>query len=306
MLTPSKTFLICSLAALLVTGCAELLATSPGVTSAASQFRSDGYHHPRYGYGVRYLGGSAAQLLGTEWVLDNFTLEQGVPQSMKEGKAYTVKRTYDLDDDGVVDKTVEDEPLFDLRFEHRRLGAVIWLRTLPISTSLGERDLRVLAQNYVKEVSGAGITAVEFGPGTTVAVEQRFASRPLSESACALGVREAHRIDFEVANVDQLELSPDARWERARIVLLRPGFVHNEANLFKKGQFPVLMIAGLVSNPEDFDSVAPAFHQFLQLIAFAEWQQTLPTYPQTCTCGDSESGKHAGESEDFQGDPEID
>jgi len=82
---------------------------------------------------------------------------------------------------------------------------------------------RVLALSYVDAVSGEGSLVVNLGDDGTGTRSQRFATRVLSKAGATLDSTPAYEVTFEVANVDQLQLAENSRWERARFVILRPG-----------------------------------------------------------------------------------
>lgn len=87
-----------------------------------------------------------------------------------------------------------------------------------------DRELRILVQDYIDAVSGVGLTDVQIGPQKHLVQQRRFATRTVSTEAVTISGHEAFAATFEVANVDQLKLEPDSRWERARVVLVRTPF----------------------------------------------------------------------------------
>jgi hypothetical protein len=94
----------------------------------------------------------------------------------KVGENYTRKLRLDGDGDGRYEE-IATIPTFDLKLVNERDDGVIWLRTLPISKDLVQKDLRVLARNYVDAASGTQITAVQLGPGVVEGRERHFATR---------------------------------------------------------------------------------------------------------------------------------
>jgi hypothetical protein len=69
-----------------------------------------------------------------------------------------------------------------------------------------------------------------------------------------------------VANVDQVQLVKSDRTSRVQIVLARPSVVYKLGKV-KPKEFPVILVAGYSSLPEDFEEGLPAFESFLQRVA---------------------------------------
>ncbi len=237
----------------------------------AGSFAPDRFAHNEYPYEVHYVEDGPKNLLGEDWRLDNYVWTRGTPTDEKRGREYFVTREYDLDDDGDADVR-RDEPYYDLLLEHRRKDAVIWLRSVPISNDDREKDLSVFARNYVEAASGSTSALVRFGlDGPVRGAGKRLASRVLSQAGCSIALSPAYRVDFEVANVDQRDLTPGARWTRNRVVLLRTPFRHVPSpEEHKDISVPVVMLAGLRAAPEDFEALSADFDRLLDRIVIAE------------------------------------
>lgn len=250
-------FLRLTLAGALSLGAA---ACGPKPTGA---FDAQGYKNSEYGYRIA----GTESLLGDEWQLDNLYPGSNNKLQVKKGDEYLTRYELDYDGDGATDKTVEAQ-LYDLRYKHLRRDALVWLRTFPLSNDLRGKDLRVLSQRYVDEVSGAGYEAVSLGPNTTIIREKRFAANVLGRGAFTMAGREAYETTFEVANVDEVAISPNARRTRVRIALARTPYTYKiyGANKQVKAEYPVFMLAGYANLPEDFDKDVPAFRGLLARI----------------------------------------
>jgi len=156
--------------------------------------------------------------------------------------------------------------------------ATIWLRTFPISDDLRNKDLRVLVQRYVDEVSGAGFEAVQLGPRTKILAEKRFAAQTLSRGQLTIAGQPAYETSFDVANVDEVAINKTARKTRVRIALIRTPFAYQASpRPGKQGaQFAVLMLAGYANLPEDFDKDLPDFEQLLNRIQIGNAVRATP------------------------------
>ena len=129
------------------------------------------------------------------------------------------------------------------------------------------KDLRVLVQRYVDEVSGAGFEAVQLGPQTTILREKRFAAQTLSRGQLTIARQPAYETTFDVANVDEVAINKAARKTRVRIALIRTPFVYQTGPAGKPtAQFAVLMLAGYANLPEDFDKDLPDFERLMNRI----------------------------------------
>lgn len=241
------------------------LACSP---SATGGFDDKGYQHAIYDYRVDATHPADAaipdeNLLGNDWKIDNFyrTGHKGV--APKETDGYLTKYGFDINDDGKIDFE-KDDYLYDLRFKHLQRDAVIWLRTVPLSDELRNKELRVLVQRYVDEVSGAGFEAVKLDPTTTLLREKRFGASVISRARLKLAEQEAYETTFDVANVDELAINPNARRTRVRIVLVRTPFIYATRGAHSgKHEFGVLMLLGYANLPEDFATDEKAFELLL-------------------------------------------
>jgi hypothetical protein len=245
-----------------------------------SNFKGPAYMHEQHAYMVSYDKATNQQVMGDEWILDNYRRGETTPGSSpntlsrKDAPEYMTLYSFDLDDDGKYEDK-EKLPAYDLLFKHRKTNAQIWVSTIPLSRETAEKELRVLLDNYVDAMSGSG--AVVFKLGTGIAVdEKRFSARLVEKTPVKMSGKEALAATIEVANVDQLKLSPDARREKARIVLVRPDFrILRERMGQKPVPFRVLMVVGYSNGPEDFDAQYPEFERFLGKIHLLTDEQVM-------------------------------
>jgi hypothetical protein len=238
----------------------------------AGNFEGNRFQSTAYPYSINYAKRSGPNALaGDGWRVDNYmkSTAPGGGWVLKKGAEYWVDRGYDDNGDGEVDRH-EREPFYDLRLEHRERDASIWVRMVPISRSDQRKDLRVFAERYVESAAGSGMVAVHFGSEATISVSKRYASRVLSLNECRVGDRPAQLLDFEVANVDQLQLSESSRWSRGRLAIVRTGYLTAKRSAYQttdNGRYPVLMLVGLSAAPGDFDELSKDFDDVLARIA---------------------------------------
>jgi hypothetical protein len=131
-------------------------------------------------------------------------------------------------------------------------------------------------QRYVDEVSGAGFEAVQLGPNSIIIREKRYAASVISRGSFTVAKQEAFETTFDVANVDEVAVSPNARKTRVRIALVRTPFTYPKKQL-DKVEFPVLMLVGYANLPEDFAKDEPAFNGVLSHLQIGSSVGVTPT-----------------------------
>ena len=221
------------------------------------------------GGAVQYrVAADGGRVLSERWLLDNFFTDPGGKLTAKDTPDYMTRFDLDLDGDGHSEVT-KAAPLYDLRYKHKQRDAVIWLRTFPVSADLGEKDLRVLVQRYVDEGAGAGYEAVRRDEKRSILVERRFAAEIIEHGDASIAWMDAHWAVVDVANVDQIALSPGRRTTRVKLVLIRAPFRYLvDRGAREPASLPVVMLAGYANLPEDFATDLPAFETFITRIEF--------------------------------------
>ncbi|MEZ4376044.1 MAG: hypothetical protein R3B07_34885 [Polyangiaceae bacterium] len=234
-------------------------------------FDAQGYRNKLYHYQVRNLGVGA--LMSNDWLLDNYFADRRLVGRIKPkpGADYRVTFHLDTNGDGLPDKRREEQR-YDLRFIHRSNAGVIWLRTLPIATSLAQTEPRVLMQEFVDGMAGTAYTSVGLGKTSVLVEGERLAARMIDAQPNRVGGAEAFEAIVEIANVDQLKLDPNARRKLAKLVIIRTNFQYGD----KRGKWPVLMTAGYANFPEDFGKSLPDFDSLLSRIELGGLAQYTP------------------------------
>jgi hypothetical protein len=246
----------------LLLGCLALLLGACGTSNAV--LTDSGLLHERFGYRISSAGGPRAFISG-DWRVENF-LPSG---SAKSGSDYDTAWYVDSDDDGEDDE-MESASYYDLRLEHRRNNGSIWVRTFPVSDVVYDKALTVLVQNYVENIASAGyFTAGISEAGTLRVEERRFATRVLDTQTIGLDHHDAAAVLFDVANVNQLQMTADARSARALVVISRTPFRYRVRTALGVREWPVLMFVGYANAPADFDASLPDFQRFLGTIELA-------------------------------------
>lgn len=253
------------MAALLLQGCGASVAPLGRMTD-------EGFEHATYDYRIRYAPDSDGRLMPPEWILDNYTVvESGAVGEPKVGAAYLRPVNVDVDGDGDEDDR-ENVYVHDLLFRHRYTGASLWVRSVVTSRLLYEQELRVIVRNFVDGLAGTARVAVSLDRNVTTGREHRMAASILVESEGELADREAYVSVIDLMNLDQRQLTSEAVAERTRVVVIRPqfGWTANlgggdpsEETLEEKRFFPVFMVIGYSSRPEDFEYHRADYESFL-------------------------------------------
>lgn len=237
------------------------------------------FHHVNYDYSVVAQGGTG-ELMSSDWRLDNYAPAAGGAVGLGEPKVtgpYVAEVGLDGDGDGEFEGRVT-LPTFDLLFKHRRDDGRIFLSTFPISQHASERELSVMLRDFVESAAASGEITHNYNGGSSRAAAP-MASRILASRPTRVHGFPAHEVVFEVANVQQLELSPSARWERGHVVLVRSEMVFGQRQLYPAvsvpslgrgvGQepfYPVLMVIGYANHPDEFDAHHDEFRDFLSRV----------------------------------------
>jgi hypothetical protein len=242
--------------------CAAALLAACG--SQRAELTSDGLMHGRFGYHIRPAGGLHS-FVSSDWRVENF-LPDG---DAKSGAEYDTSWFVDVNDDGDDDR-LEGASYYDLRLEHRRNNGSIWVRTFPVSDITADKELTVIVQNYVENIAAAGyFTAGITETGALRIEERRFATRVLDTKSIGLDGQEAAAVLFDVADVNQLQMSANARSARALVLISRTPFRYRVRTGLGVREWPVLMLVGFANAPGNFDASLPDFRRFLSSIEMA-------------------------------------
>jgi hypothetical protein len=266
---------------------ATCVATTACKPAASGSFTADAFEQTRYHFKVLAPGAT----LGQSWLLDNFyTLPQTGRLQPKRADFYLTKFELDVNGDGKFD-TENEELTYDLRYTHKQRASVLWLRTFPLPRNSEETELRVLMRQYVDEIAGAGYEAVRLSPERSVVAERRYAAEIVEQSEAQLAGMPAYVATIDVANVDQIKLTPSNRHTRVQVVIAHTHFGYEVFPRYgDKVTFPVLMMAGYSNLPEDFEKDIDAFHKFLGEIDVDGHRGFSVTAPPAATAPSADAG----------------
>lgn len=252
-----------------------------GCGSLAGSVAPGGYQSGLYPFQVAAAAApsdeAAAGLMPQGWKLDNF-YGAPVPDRPKEGQSYKTQLSFDDDGDGKKDGENE-EYLFELRFESLSDDGVIWVRNIPVSQDMRQMQLPVLMTSFVESLAGGEYESVQLDARRGLTVEKRYASMLVASQPCELAGLECVLGTIELADVDQLKLSPQHRSRKLQVLIARTRFTYVSV---MNGAHPVYLVAGYSNRPAQFDAGAPAFRDLLDRIVINKRHRlVLPPAPAT-------------------------
>lgn len=237
-------------------------------------FGDHGYQSS-YGYDVKYPEGGA-MLLPPTWQLDNFRRENGAWVRKDQGE-YRTSTAYDDNNDGSADGTIETFT-YALRYENRVTSGVIWVRDIPISGELRDKDLRILMQSYVAGIAELSYETVQLGEAAVIIAQPRYVATIVDQGPAVLAGQPAYTATVSISDIEQIRVTPEARAMRVQLVIVRAPrdekLLERESERAKRMKtpeqvLPVLVVAGYSSLPDDFDADLRIFHDLLGRVSIA-------------------------------------
>jgi hypothetical protein len=241
------------LAVLLIAGCYH--------HAEASWFTRSSYRAISDRYGFRYRGGKYPELLPPAWRLDNFE-DTGDGLRIKTRGAYLSTLSWEMSD-GELRRA--DVVTHDLLFRHSNTNGTIWVRRLPLPRASRGKAVRVLAENYAGEISGSVYEAALDSRVT----ERRVSTKLLAGGPIEFGSHKGHAVTFDVADLNRLELDPQAPRTRVTVILIEGAFdKHMEligGSLTGGGgaTVPALLLLGYANDAGVFEAHLPDFNELL-------------------------------------------
>jgi hypothetical protein len=233
--------------------------------SSTGRLEQNRFQHEIYPYALFYPPqGRAEAPLGPHYQLENFRSPDGRHRYQKAGDGYTIARSYAAE----TPPRRERELFYDLLLSRDTPPAAIWIRSAPLSEADRELPLETLAQRYLENAARLGRVAVPMGLEELPASNKRWGLRASSRLPCQLSKREALRIDFEVENARAARSLSEPSWKAGSVVLVRSGYL-------ARGRYPVLLLVGRSSAPEDGAQLETDFERLLERLVLGDKGQGL-------------------------------
>jgi hypothetical protein len=237
------------------------------------EWTETGIRHEAFRYAIEFRNPSAEQFLGDDWRVDNWyvlSTDLGRETKLKTGAEYETKESWDRNRDGIIDeKRVVNR--YDLLLCNRKDDGRIWVKVWELGQEREKKDLAVILESYVSDLSGG--LEVSVGMGRARIAEGKSYAAELTETLRArIGPYEALVATVSIADLDRIRLAPDLRYRKIRLVLARVPidvqWTPPAAAPEKQRDGTGLLIAVYVNSPDRFDSHLADFEQLLGLIRF--------------------------------------
>jgi len=266
--------------------------------------------HPKFPYAVTFDDEKKKSLMGEDWKLEthrrvtaarsNAMGSASEPGSsspdpgpgrtdsitkLERKTGYEFSYELDFDDDDKTDANVK-LPGPDLLLLNKRTSARLEVATVLLDERLAQKELRVLLNEIVESGNGTHsiFTGVKKG---TAAVHKHYAARLVESAEASLGGQSGLVATIEQANLDELELNPNALWRRSRLFLVHAPFDYyveatpdraapsgmatgglSQAEVAKLRsdeyrKYGVLLMVEYSNEPDDFE---PQYPEFLRLL----------------------------------------
>jgi hypothetical protein len=260
-----------------------------GCGTGAGAFGPTGYRQATYGYQVKYAWPKEQLILDRDWQLDNLRVDKASgAMTEKRGPDYVSVRRFDADGDGEISRSeTHDEATFDLRYVNARDGGIIWIKAHPLAVAEAARDLDVLFDRYVENLSGSGVYWSTDVFSVAHQTEKRFISFVGRRGPTRIGPNLAIWGFVELAESERLRVDPRHRSSRVEVVISKLPYLrcrHTDATgpAWQTAQpgpscetYPALLVAGYVNDIAHFDAHVAAFNRFLSQVTL-DASSTLP------------------------------
>lgn len=219
-----------------------------------------GYRSSESPFQVPYADADARTFLPRGWRLANFRLDdEGEPREITRGR-FTTRVPWEWKDGSV--QMVETKT-YELLFEHTT-NATIWVRLLPLPVFAGNKQTRVLAENYVNELA-QDIQTESF---RAVVAERHISTKLLSSEPTRAVGHPAHRVQFEVVNLNQLQHDADAPRTKVEMVFVSAPF-RKAIKGANEGMVRARLVFGYANDDHAFDSQVGAFRALVERASLA-------------------------------------
>lgn len=232
----------CFLSALLLTGCA----------TAQSGFTDTAFFGKDAVYSIDYSPAGIWMAMPNDWELENyFQNVRGKPTREKDQGIYQDKMEW-IDEVGTSRETSYVPN--DLKFRHDS-GSILVVSTVAVPSRLRKLRLSAVAEQWANGYSGMQFS-FKSGEG------HRSASKILESKARRVGGQSAREVTFDIVDVDQLQLNPDAPRTRVRAVFIQAPLI--KEFISPSISSPAFLFVGFAAtSPRDFDNLVSDYESLL-------------------------------------------
>ncbi len=251
------------------------------------------YRHRLYDYHVAFAPGVSSPL-PAEWRLENLVRSKNRQLgSTKPGREYHHGVRLDPDLDGKFEEAASVFT-YDLLFTHSKHNGRIWVSTIALPGPMRERNLEVLARDYLESVSTTGAVVIGLDKAIRSTEDKAYVTSVRRESPVRLDGREAREMVFDVVDAKEARLSNSARSQRAKVVLVRPPFAWTNrdvsgASSLKDARtnvplYPVVLVLGYVNDSPEFARGLGDFDRMVDAVKIGRLVDLSPLRDQVFAC----------------------
>jgi hypothetical protein len=242
--TTLRTAIICAL---------FCIALAAACLRQTGRFTATGFAANERRFGFNCLDRSTGALLPASWRLENWTFDAtGKPDSQKDKGIYLSEVQWPSPDGSL--KWMQFVT-HELRYDHPSSGATIWVRVLPLPPREASLSLKVVAEGWANTVSGTVFDYSFYGAEGA----KRLGSRILASGNAAVAGYAAHQVVFDVVNLDQLQVDPNAPRSRVQAYFVAAPVAKEMSGSSGNWRVAACVFLGLVAPADRFDAVVPDF-----------------------------------------------
>jgi hypothetical protein len=250
-----------------------------GCSTVTGGIGKTGFEYKDYGYRVLYKNVANRYFINGGWLIDNFYASDDGGWRLKQGRSYYGYQLREKEKVGGVEK--KKVYFFDLKLNHRRTNAVIWVQSFKMLQKHSEKELRVLLANYVESLTGSGLYAEGNVYGLLRIKQKKKAAVIKSTRRVQVQQRQALRARLRIHNLDRLKVDPKHSGKTVEILLLRI-WVYKQVRVettweMRTVRYPAIMVIGYQSSTGNFERHLPDFETFLQQFRFKTTGKEKPS-----------------------------
>jgi hypothetical protein len=232
-----------------------------GCSTLQGEHRPTAFVSVQRSYSVEYVDRGKRQLLPSPWVLSNFEYDGALPTKERTKGRFESEFQWEMKSGAIVRATTTT---YELLFRHTS-NAEIWVRLLPIPQAMRGRQVRYAAEEFVNSFSGSVVSDWLDGSG----IARRVATQIIESKAIKVDGHPARQVTFDIANLDQLQLDPNAPRTRARIVLVKAGLRKSILHSQNLQRVAAYLMLGYLNDAARFADEAAAFDSLVQRVKVA-------------------------------------
>jgi hypothetical protein len=180
----------------------------------------------------------------------------------KRTRDYVMVNLFDGNNDGRADGSRHDL-VYDLRLVHDATGGIFWVRSVPVSSVFGRRDLDVVLFDYLDDIRSDVFHGVGFDKhaGTVVRTSR------LDDNSVVVSGMVGHAATVDIIDTERVRIDPNAREARARFIVARTPYTDSGGTDVEPGPYPVLLVIGYWNRADRYEAGLADFETLVRRIS---------------------------------------